>query len=490
VSPPLSAQFSLTLRVRIDHRPGMLGRVASAIGEAGGTIGDIELVEATRTHTLRDITVDAGDEAHEGRIADAVRAVDGAELVDWWDRTLGMHVGGKLEVHLKHPLRTADDLSMAYTPGVARVCSAIAADPDKAFQYTIKRNTVAVVSDGSAVLGLGDIGPAAAMPVMEGKAMLFKEFAGVDAFPICLDTKDTEEIIAAVRALSPGFGGINLEDISAPRCFDIEERLKAELPIPVFHDDQHGTAVVTLAALLNACKLTGRSIGDVRALIVGVGAAGIAVAKILLAAGVRDVIGCDSRGAIHREREDYPVMPRMKRWLAEGTNREGRAGAPADVIEGVDVFVGLSGARVMAAEALAGMADDAMVFAMANPTPEVTPEEAAPYARIIATGRSDYPNQINNVLCFPGIFRGALDVRAREITEAMKMAAAEGIAAIVGDDELREDYVIPSAFNREVAPAVADAVAQEARRSGSAGAEAGEHGYASGDTAEFRTLRS
>jgi len=399
-------------------------------------------------------------------------------------------VGGKLEVRLKHPLRTADDLSMAYTPGVARVCSAIAADPDKAFQYTIKRNTVAVVSDGSAVLGLGDIGPAAAMPVMEGKAMLFKEFAGVDAFPICLATKDADAIVETVQAIAPGFGGINLEDIGAPRCFEIEERLKTALPIPVFHDDQHGTAVVVLAAVLNACKLTGRQVEDVRALIVGVGAAGIAVAKILLAAGVRDVVGCDSRGALHRAREDYATLPPMKRWLADETNREGRAGAPADVIEGVDLFVGLSGARVMPPAALGAMARDAMVFAMANPTPEVTPEEAMPYARVIATGRSDYPNQINNVLCFPGIFRGALDVRAREITEAMKMAAAEGIAAIVGDDELREDHVIPSAFNREVAPAVADAVAREARRSGSANAAAGEFGYASGDTTEFHAIRS
>ena len=354
MSSPTSAQFSLTLRVRIDHRPGMLGRVATAIGEAGGTIGNIELVDLDRDHTLRDLTVDAAGEEHERRIVEAVKAVDGAEVVDWTDRTLGMHVGGKLEVRLRHPLRSIDDLSMAYTPGVARVCTAIAEDPDKAFQYTIKRNTVAVVSDGTAVLGLGDIGPAAAMPVMEGKAMLFKEFAGVDAFPVCLDTKDPDEIVATVKAIAPGFGGINLEDISAPRCFEIEDRLKAELPIPVFHDDQHGTAVVTLAAVLNACKLTGRDIRDVRALIVGVGAAGIAVAKILLEAGVRDVIGCDSRGALHRERPDYDSLPPMKRWLADATNREGRAGSPAEVIEGVDLFVGLSGARVMPPTALAG----------------------------------------------------------------------------------------------------------------------------------------
>ena len=464
--PPTSAQFSLTLRVRIDHRPGMLGRVATAIGKAGGTIGDIELVELDRRHTLRDLTVDAGDEEHERGIVEAVRAVDGADVVDWSDRTMGMHVGGKLEVTLKHPLRSADDLSMAYTPGVARVCSAIAADPDRAFQYTIKRNTVAVVSDGTAVLGLGDIGPAAAMPVMEGKAMLFKEFARVDAFPICLDTKDADEIVAAVRSIAPGFGGINLEDISAPRCFEIEDRLKAELPIPVFHDDQHGTAVVTLAAVLNACKLTGRRIEDVRALIVGVGAAGIAVAKILLAAGVRDVIGCDSRGALHRAREDYESLPPMKRWLADATNRDARVGPPAEVIEGADLFVGLSGARVMPAAALASMAPDAMVFAMANPTPEVTPEEAAPYARVIATGRSDYPNQINNVLCFPGIFRGALDVRARGIDEAMKLAAARAIAGAIPESDLGPEYIIPSVFNRAVAPAVADAVANAAVESG------------------------
>jgi malate dehydrogenase (oxaloacetate-decarboxylating) len=486
--PPTSAQFSLTLRVRIDHRPGMLGRVATAIGESGGTIGDIQLVDRSRRHTLRDITIDAGDEAHERGIVDAVKAVEGAEVVDWWDRTFGLHVGGKLDIRLKHPLTTLDDLSMAYTPGVARVCSAIAADPDKAYQYTIKRNTVAVVSDGTAVLGLGDIGPEAAMPVMEGKAMLFKEFGGVDAFPICLDTKDPDEIVAAVKAIAPGFGGINLEDISAPRCFEIEDRLKAELSIPVFHDDQHGTAVVALAALLNACKLTGRRIEDVRALIIGVGAAGVAVAKILVAAGVREVIGCDQRGALHKAREDYATLPVGKRWFADETNHAGRAGKPAEVIEGMDLFVGLSGARAIPPEALAGMAPDAMVFAMANPTPEVTPEEAAPYARVIATGRSDYPNQINNVLCFPGIFRGALDVRAREITEAMKMAAAQGIAAIVTDDQLDEEHVIPSAFNRDVAPAVAEAVAREARRTGSAVAAGAEFGYAEGDTAEFRAI--
>jgi len=330
------------------------------------------------------------------------------------------------------------------------------------------------------VLGLGNIGPRAAMPVMEGKAMLFKEFAGVDAFPICLDTTDVDEIVSVVRAIAPGFGGINLEDISAPRCFEIESRLQAELDIPVFHDDQHGTAVVTLAALYNALRLTGQRIDSIRVVIVGLGAAGIAVSNILTEAGVRHLIGCDSRGAVHMERPDYldGTMSATKRRLAERSNPDHRAGAPADVIEGADLFIGLSGARVMPAEALAKMNPDPIVFAMANPNPEVSPEDAARYARIVATGRSDYANQINNVLCFPGVFRGALDVRARMITETMKTAAARAIADIVADDELREDYIIPSVFNREVAPAVAAAVADEARDSGTASIEGSEMGFA------------
>jgi malate dehydrogenase (oxaloacetate-decarboxylating) len=479
-----SAQYSLTLRLEIDHRPGMLGKVASAIGGAGGTIGAIDLVQVDGPHTVRDITVDTADAADWPRLTDAVNAVPGARVLDTTDRTFLMHVGGKIELRNKSPLRTRDDLSMAYTPGVARVSSAIQADPDKAFQFTIKRNTVAVVSDGTAVLGLGDIGPRAAMPVMEGKAMLFKEFAGVDAFPICLDTKNTDEIVAVVSAISPTFGGINLEDISAPRCFEIEERLKATLDIPVFHDDQHGTAVVVLAALLNALQLTGRQMSEIRIVIAGLGAAGIAVTRILMAAGARHIIGCDSRGAVHVERQDYveDTMHPVKRWFASVTNAEHRSGAPADVIEGADLFIGLSGARVMPAEALAHMNDDAIVFAMANPNPEVGPEEAEPYVRIMATGRSDYPNQINNVLCFPGIFRGALDVRATQITEPMKMAAARAIAGIVGANELREDYIIPSVFNRDVVGAVAAAVADEARSSGTA--EAGhERGFVA--TEEF-----
>ena len=467
-----SAQYSLTLRVEIAHRPGMLGRVASAIGEVGGTIGSVDLVQAEREHTIRDITVETADAADWPRLTAAVDAVPGARVLDTTDRTFLLHVGGKIEIRNKSPLKTRDDLSMAYTPGVARVCRAIFEDPDKAFQYTIKRNTVAVVSDGTAVLGLGDIGPRAAMPVMEGKAMLFKEFGGVDAFPICLDTRDPDEIVGVVRAIAPGFGGVNLEDISAPRCFEIEDRLKAELDIPVFHDDQHGTAVVVLAALLNALRLTGRDLADLRIVIVGLGAAGVAVTKILLEAGARFITACDSRGAVTVEREDYldGTMSAVKRALAPALER--RPGALTDVIEGTDLFIGLSGARILPAAALGRMNPDPIVFALANPDPEVAPEEALRYARILATGRSDYPNQINNVLCFPGVFRGALDVRATAITESMKTAAARAIAEIVTDEELRDDYIIPSVFNRDVAPAVAAAVAAEARASGRAAAGA------------------
>jgi malate dehydrogenase (oxaloacetate-decarboxylating) len=483
VSATPSAQYRLNIRVKLDDAAGILGHVTSAIGDAGGIVAAVDLVEVDGAHSLRDIVVDASGKDHWELILAAIGAIDGAEVIETIDRTFLMHVGGKIEQHNKHPLKTRDDLSMAYTPGVARVCLSIADDAERAFRYTIKRNTVAVVSDGTAVLGLGDIGPRAAMPVMEGKCCLFKEFAGVDAFPICLDTTDPEEIVRTVKLIAPAFGGINLEDISAPRCFEIEDQLQAQLDIPVFHDDQHGTAVVVLAALMNAAKLTGRSLHDINVLVIGLGAAGIAVTKILLAAGVSKIIGADSRGVLHTQRADYQdgSMNSIKRWFAESTNPDCRPGAPADVIDGADLLIGLSGARVLPAEALARMNKDAMVFAMANPNPEVNPEEAAPYVRIMATGRSDYPNQINNVLCFPGIFRGALDVRAPAITEEMKMAAARAIAAIVADSELREDYIIPSVFNRDVAPAVASAVAEQARAAGTALAGL-EVGYAPGDT--------
>ena len=386
------------------------------------------------------------------------------------DPVFDLHVGGKMQLASTVPLVGRDDLSLAYTPGVARVCEAIAEDPGMTQHYTWVPNVVAVVTDGTAVLGLGDIGPAAAMPVMEGKAVLFKQFGGVDAVPICLDTTDVEEIIETVARLAPSFGGINLEDISAPRCFEIEDRLKAALDIPVFHDDQHGTAVVVLAALLNACKIVGKRPEDLKAVVVGLGAAGVAVTKIMLSAGVHDVIGLDSKGAVSTERPDYldGTMNPMKRWYAETTNAERRRGGPADVIDGADLFIGLSGPGVIDPAELQRMAPDAMVFAMANPNPEVSPEEAPARVRIMATGRSDYPNQINNVLCFPGIFRGAMDVRAPQITEPMKLAAARAIADIVAPEELREDYIIPSVFDRDVAPRVAEAVIQEAKRAGDA----------------------
>jgi malate dehydrogenase (oxaloacetate-decarboxylating) len=461
-----SASYSLTLRIELENEPGTLGDVTSAIGEAGGSVGAIDIVKAESGKLVRDICVDARSQEHWDQILAALRDVEGVELLDVTDRTLKMHEGGKIEQLNKHPLKNRDDLSMAYTPGVARVCRAIHDDPELAFRYTIKRNYVAVVSDGSAVLGLGDIGPRAAMPVMEGKAMLLKEFGGVDAFPICLDTKDPDEIVATVKAIAPGFGGINLEDISSPRCFEIEDRLKEELDIPVFHDDQHGTAVVVMAALFNGMKITGKRLEDLHVAMVGLGAAGIAVTRMLLQVGVREIIGCDTNGAIYVGREDWDEMHPLKRWYAEHTNSERRRGGPGEVVDGADLFIGVSGPGVIEAHELARMNDDAMVFAMANPEPEVMPEEAAQYARIVATGRSDYPNQINNVLCFPGLFRGALDARAVSITEEMKLAAAYGIAEVISPSELSEDYVIPSVFDRRVAEAVAEAVADEARRAG------------------------
>jgi len=458
-----SASFSATLRVRLENRPGTFGRLADAIGEAGGLLGAIDLVRVEAGTKVRDVTVLAGDAHHMDRIADAVRLVPGIEVVNVSDRTFLMHLGGKIEVVSKTPLRTRDDLSMAYTPGVARVSSAIAADPEKAWNLTIKQNTIAVVSDGTAVLGLGDIGPEAALPVMEGKAMLFKEFGGVDAFPICVATKDPDEIVACVRAIAPVFGGINLEDISAPRCFEIEERLRHDLDIPVFHDDQHGTAIVTLAALINALQVVGKRPEELRVVVTGVGAAGVAVTKILLAAGISDVVGCDREGAVYVGR---PGLTPIKAAFAGVTNPRGLHGSADELLAGADVFIGVSQPGAVSAEGVRSMADGAIVFAMANPTPEVLPEEIEGVAVVLGTGRSDYPNQINNVLAFPGVFRGALDVRASAITEGMKLAAAEAIAAVVQPDELEADYVIPSVFNRDVGPAVADAVARAAEEAG------------------------
>ena len=381
------------------------------------------------------------------------------------DRTFLLHLGGKIEMASKAPLKTRDDLSMAYTPGVARVCIAIAEDVSKVWNLTIKQNTVAVVSDGTAVLGLGDIGPEAAMPVMEGKAMLFKEFGGVDAWPICLSTTDPDEIVAAVAAIAPGFGGINLEDISAPRCFEIESRLQQLLDIPVFHDDQHGTAIVVSAAFLNALQLTGKRPEEVRVVITGVGAAGVATTDMLIGLGVRMIVGCDRKGVLHRGRDD---LGPWKTAYAERTNPESFAGSADRALAGADVFIGLSGPGAVTRDGIASMAEGAIVFAMSNPTPEVMPDEIEGLAAVVATGRSDYPNQINNVLAFPGLFRGALDVRASAINEQMKLAAAHAIAAVVRPDELGPEYIVPSVFNREVAPAVAAAVSAAAEHTGAA----------------------
>jgi len=467
--PSVSAQFSVTVRVELDARREPLGKLTAAIAECGGALSSVDLVPGAggEGKRVREFTVDARDQAHWEQILRAIGSTRGAKVLEYTDRTMQMHRGGKIEQHNKYPLKTRDDLSMAYTPGVARVCTEIAEDRSKAFEYTIKRNTVAVVSDGSAVLGLGDIGPEAAMPVMEGKAMLFKEFADVDAFPICLSTNDPQEIIETVKLIAPTFGGINLEDISAPRCFEIEDALREALDIPVFHDDQHGTAVVTMAALFNALKIVDKPIEDLKVLMLGLGAAGVACTKMMLASGITNIIGCDRQGALSTTREDYGSgMTEIKRWYSENTNPEKLTGAPGDVIEGCDLFVGVSGPGLITAQDLEKMADDAIVFAMANPTPEVMPEEAEPYVRIMATGRSDYPNQINNVLCFPGIFRGALDAGAPRITEPMKLAAAKGIADVVHEEDLSEDYIIPSVFDRDVAPAVAAAVVEEARSAG------------------------
>jgi malate dehydrogenase (oxaloacetate-decarboxylating) len=450
------------LRVKLSSRAGTLGKVATAIGRAGGDIGAIDIVGVTRDFITRDITVNAASSEHGERIVEAVREVDGIEVINVSDRTFLMHIGGKIEVVSKMPLKTRADLSMAYTPGVARICEAIYQDPEKAFTLTIKKSTVAIVSDGTAVLGLGDIGPAAAMPVMEGKAMLFKEFGGVDAFPICLSTKDPDEIVRTVKAISTAFGGINLEDISAPRCFEIEERLKEELDIPVFHDDQHGTSVVVLAALINALKIVGKKMSDIKVVVSGVGAAGVACTKIIMTAGVKNVIGCDQSGALYSGRREH--MNWVKDWYARNTNPGEERGAIHEVIKGADVFLGLSVPGVINEEDLKQMAEKPIVFALANPTPEIMPEEAAPYLAVMATGRSDYPNQINNVLCFPGIFRGALSCRASRINEEMKLAAANAIARIITDDELHPEYIVPSVFDKRVAEAVAREVEEAAYR--------------------------
>lgn len=459
-----SPSYSITMRLRYPDQPGQLGRITSAIGEADGFIGAVDIVEVKRDQITRDITVCARDVEHGHEVVKHVQTVPGVKVVRISDRTFLLHLGGKLEVASKVPIKTRDDLSMAYTPGVARVCRSIHAEPEAAFTLTIRRNTVAVVTDGSAVLGLGNIGPRAALPVMEGKAVLFKEFGSVDAFPICLDTQDTDKIVETCVHLAPTFGGINLEDISAPRCFEIEERLAAQLDIPVFHDDQHGTAVVALAALENALRLVGKKFPAIRVVINGAGAAGVAIAKLLKSVGVEQIVLCDRQGAICRGGVEQTTP--IKRWLAENTNPDRVRGSLGAAVAGADVFIGVSVGGALKEEDVRRMARDAIVFALANPDPEIDPDVAMQHAAVVATGRSDYPNQINNVLCFPGFFRGMLDVRASRVTEEMKIAAAKAIAQVLSEDEVIPDHIIPSVFDRRVAAAVAKAVAKAAREGG------------------------
>ena len=460
---PTNASNSITIRLKLGHETQILAKITTTVSDLGGNIGAIDIAKAGKDYLLRDFTIDTSGEKHIEQILDGIAGIDGVEIINYSDRTFLLHLGGKIEVTSKTPLKTRDQLSMAYTPGVARICEAITKRPSDAFKLTIKRNTVAIISDGTAVLGLGDIGPEGAMPVMEGKAMLFKEFAGVDAFPICLSTKDTDELVQTVKHISPGFGGVNLEDISAPRCFEIERRLQEELDIPIFHDDQHGTAVVLTAAFINAMKLIDKEHDDLKVVFAGVGAAGDACTKMLLNLGVKNIIGCDRKGALTHDRDD---LNSAKRAYAEITNPNQERGTLKEVVRGADVFVGLSAPNLLDEADVAAMAHDSIVFAMSNPIPEVMPEIALKHAKVVATGRSDYPNQINNVLCFPGIFRGALDCQASCINEEMKLAAAMAIAESIDDEVLTPDYIVPSVFNTEVVPKVAEAVVQAAIKTG------------------------
>lgn len=458
-----NASNSITVRLRITNRPGMLAKVTATIGELGGNIGAIDIVHAQEDVLIRDITINTRSDQHARDIVDKVATLDAIEVVNVSDRTFLLHLGGKLEVNSKVPIKTRDQLSMAYTPGVARVCESIRDDPENAFTLTVKSNTVAVVTDGTAVLGLGDIGPGASLPVMEGKAQLFKEFADVDAFPIGLDTTDVDEIVDTVERIAPVFGGINLEDISAPRCFEIEDQLKERLDIPVFHDDQHGTAVVTVAAFLNALKLVEKEPANLKVVMVGVGAAGTAVTRMLQQLGVENIIGVDRKGAVTLDRDD---LSPAKQHYAQHTNPMRESGSVHDVMEGADVFIGLSAPGVIGVEDLQKMKRDPIVFAMANPEPEIRPEVAYDHVKVMATGRSDYPNQINNVLCFPGIFKGALACRASDINDAMKLDAARAIAQTIEEHSLTPDYIVPSVFDQRVVERVSEAVQDAATRTG------------------------
>jgi len=453
-----NSSFSLTIRIQVPNFSGTLASVMHAIAQFGGNLGEIKLVEQTRKLSTRDITVDAASTEHAEEIVAAVKALKDVKIISVYDRTFNLHRGGKISVECKLPLTTQADLAMAYTPGVGRICNAIADDPQEVYSLTIKSNTVAIVTDGSAVLGLGNLGAQASLPVMEGKAMLFKEFAGIDAFPICLANQDTESIIETVKNIAPVFGGVNLEDISAPRCFEIEARLRQELDIPVFHDDQHGTAIVSLAALINALKLVKKSLEDVRIVINGAGAAGVAIAKLLRKAGATAIWMCDSKGIISQDRPD---LTEQKREFAVSA-----AGSLADALEGADIFLGVSVPGVVTPEMVRSMAKDPIVMAMANPIPEIQPELVVDDVAVMATGRSDYPNQINNVLAFPGVFRGALDCRASAITINMYLEAANAIASLVSSTDLDKEHIIPSVFDDRVVTVVASAVQQAARQDG------------------------
>ncbi|MFN2556312.1 MAG: NAD-dependent malic enzyme [Nitriliruptorales bacterium] len=455
-------RHGVTLRVSLDNLPGMLGRVTKVIEELGAEISSIDAVRAHRNLVVRDITAQVRDDVHGDELAAAIDGLEGVALLSLIDEVVRAHLGGKITVSNRREVRDAADLALVYTPGVGRISQMIAEDPTEAYRLTIKSNSVAVVTDGTAVLGLGDVGPLAALPVMEGKAMLFKEFAGVDAYPILIDERDPDEFVETLARMSAGFGGINLEDIAAPRCFEIEGKLRQRLEIPVFHDDQHGTAVVVLAALMGAVKVVDKAIPELRIVLQGAGAAGVAVSNLLLAAGVVDLIAVDRRGVLNMKRRGNDPI---KRRLAKQTNPHGVEGGLAEAIEGADVFIGLSGPHSLPLELVKTMATDPIVFALANPVPEIMPEETAGHVRVMATGRSDFPNQINNVLCFPGLFRGLLDAAATAVTDEMKIAAARAIAEVVGED-VTEDYIIPSPFDRSVATAVAEAVARTARDQG------------------------
>ena len=458
-----SPSYSITIRLEIENKIGMFAKIATAIGQAGGDLGSVDIVRFEKGKMIRDVTVNARDEEHEKDIAKSIRKIKGVKVLRVMDRTFLAHQGGKIEIHNKIPLRDRNDLSKVYTPGVARICRDIQDNIEHAYRYTIKGNSVAIITDGTAVLGLGDIGPEAAMPVMEGKAMIFKEFAGIDAFPIALNTKDTEEIINTVKYISPAFGGINLEDISAPRCFEIEKRLIEALDIPVIHDDQHGTAIVVLAALINVSRLLKQDMEKFKVVVVGAGAAGAATALLLLAYGVKDIVVCDRRGALYEQRSN---MDSYKLSLAKKTNPRKVKGSISDAMEGSNVFIGLSSPDIITPDDIKRMSKEPIVFALANPEPEITPEDALPLVKVLATGRSDYPNQINNALSYPGIFRGLLDIRAKGVNEEVKIAAARAIAYSVKDDELIEDYIIPSIFDKKVVVAVAHEVAEAAKRTG------------------------